>query len=191
MKITLLFTFVVLSATAQTNLFLSSNQPQAVTNSPAETVQAQNEPVALTQQQIEKIRADCIQSRRHICGKILKMLPDGFVIDSGYTNLTRSPLNLLWLVPGTAMASRPANVVEENQPDADCIGLVFLTDIPKKRGIKPALYDYVNLEGFPTGQYTYTSVGSVQRIVRKFSTKLVKSIQWKMDEAEKQNTPLK
>jgi len=185
MRIALLFAFVVLSATAQTNPLLSANRLEAPSNAPAETAPSQKERDVLMAQRIEKIRADCIQNRRHICGKILKVLPDGLVIDSGYTNLMRSPLDHSWLAPGTATAVRPDNVIEGNQPDADCVGLVFLTDIPKKRGIKPELYDYVNLQAFPAGQYTYTSVGDLQRTVRKFSTKLPKAIEWKLQEGEK------
>ncbi len=140
-------------------------------------------------QRVGKARWDCIQSRRIICGKILKVLADGLVIDSGYTNLMRFPLNRSWLAPGTVMAQRAANLVEDNQPEAICIGLVVLTDLPKKP--VPKAYDYVILTGYPTGKRVYTSVGSVRRTVRKFSTKLEKAVQWKLEEGERQDAPLK
>ena len=134
---------------------------------------------------------DCIRHRRIISGKIVKVLPDGLVIDSGYADLSRPPLNKSWLVPGTVTATRPANLVEANYPDAVCVGLVFLTDLPKSRRVIPKLYDYVNLEGFPVGQYTYTSVGDLQRTVRKFTTRLDNAAQWHFDLIEKQNAPPK
>ena len=140
-------------------------------------------------QRVEKARWDCIQSRRIICGKILKVLPDGFVIDSGYTNLLRVPLNRSWLAPGTVEARRAANLVEGNQANSVCVGLVFLADPPKKPVAR--MYDYVNLTGYPTGEYTYTSVGDVRRTVRRFSTKLQNAVQWKLDESDRQDAPLK
>jgi hypothetical protein len=105
----------------------------------------------------------------------------------------RSPLNKSWLIPGSVVASRPNNLVEANQPGAVCVGLVFLTDMPKTRGKakKPKVYDYVNVEGFPMGQYTYTSVGSIQRTVRLFTTKLAKATQWNFEQSKPQTTPSK
>ncbi len=188
MKIVLLFLLVVLSAAGQTNLAISTNRLENVgTSSSALTlsVQAATNQQVVTAEQVEKARLQCIESRRQICGKILKIFPEGLVIDSGYTNLGRAPLNRSWLVPGTVVAERPAHAIEENQPDSMCFGLVFLTDIPKIRGTKPKLYDYVNLEGYPTGQYTYTSVGNLQRTVRKFSTRLARSVDLKLREDEK------
>jgi hypothetical protein len=189
MRLAMLFFCAALSVQGQTNVTPASF-PGAVSNSSAKIFQDETNQ-NLSDAQLEKLRADCIESRRVICGKILKVLPDGLVIDSGYADLARDPLNRSWLAPGTVTVTRATNIVEGNQAESMCIGFVFLTDIPKKRGMNPKLYDYVNLEGFPTGQYTYTSVGNVQRIVRKFSTKLAKSIEWKMNEAEKQNAPIK
>ena len=74
---------------------------------------------------MEELRARCIENRRIICGKILKILPDGIVVDSGYTNLMRAPLNQSWLIPGTAMAERATNIVEGAAPDSVCVGQVF------------------------------------------------------------------
>ena len=138
-------------------------------------------------QRYEQTRVECIQARRIICGKIIKVLPDGLVIESGYTNLMRAPLNKSWLIPGTVVASRPANLVEANEPGTICVGLVFLADQPKGRGKpkKPKIYDYVDVEGFPLGQYTYTSVGGIQRTVRQFTTKLAKATQWRFDQSGK------
>ncbi len=98
--------------------------------------------------QREEIRTACIENRRHVCGKILKILPEGVVVDSGYTNLTSYPLNRSWLVPQTAAATRAVNLLEENQPNAFCVGLVFLDrTFPKTPAAKPKVYDFINLGG--------------------------------------------
>jgi len=180
MRIALILIFAVLSVSAQTN-------------SPVlETAQPQINP-GLLAQRYEQTRVDCIQGRRIICGKILKVLPDGLVIDSGYTNLMRSPLNKSWLIPGTVVATRPNNLVEANEPGTVCVGLVFLTDMPKTRGKpkKPKMYDYVNVEAFPMGQYTYASLGSIRRTVRLFTTKLAKATQWSFEQSEPPAIPPK
>jgi len=183
--------FVAMNVLAQTNEVASTNKPIEIP-SPGK-IQGQTNQDLFVAQDIEAIRMDCIQNRRMICGKILKVLPDGLVVDSGYTDLSRAPLNSSWLVPGTVVVARASNLVENNQPDSPCIGLVFLTDLPKlkARNAKPKLFDYVNIGVFPTGQYTYTSVGDVRRTVRKFSASLQRAVQWKLDENEKQNEPLK
>jgi hypothetical protein len=123
-------------------------------------------------QATEAMRAECIQGRRIICGKILKVLPTGLVVDSGYTSLMRHPLDRSWLIPGTVEAARETNLVEKNEADCVCVGLVFVTDLPKSRRAKPKLYDYVNLQAFPAGHFTYNSVGTIQRTVRHFSGSL-------------------
>lgn len=185
MRLALLYFFAVLSALAQTNSPVPTNR--------LETFQIQTNQGLSLAQRYEKTRIDCIQSRRIICGKILKVLPDGLVVESGYTNLMRSPINKSWLIPGTVVATRSANFVEANQPDAVCVGLVFLTDLPKSRGKpkKPKLYDYVNVESFPIGLYTYASVGGLHRTVRQFTTNLPNATQWNFEQSEQQNTPPK
>jgi hypothetical protein len=185
MRLALLFVFAVLSATAQTNSV-------ATTNNPAASSPPTNNSLTLAQR-YEKARMDCIQSRRIICGKIVKILPDGLVVESGYADLMRPPVNQSWLIPGTVTATRPANLVEANQADAVCVGLVFVTDLPNSRGAqpKPKLYDYVNLEGFPVGQYTYDSIGGIQRTVREFTTKLANATQWHFDQNEQPTAPSK
>ena len=192
MKLALLtFVFAALSAAPQTNLVAPTNQFVVVSNLPALTVSTDtNQGLALAQR-VEAMRAVCIQNRRMICGKILKVLPDGIVVDSGYTNLMRAPLNQSWLIPGTAEAVRASNLVEANQPDAVCLGLVFLTDLPKSPGAKPKVFDFVNLEGFPMGQYTYTSVGDLKRTVRRFTTKVANSVRWNFEENVNPSTPTK
>ena len=185
MRIALLIVFAALCASAQTN-------PVAGTgNSPA--LQSPTNQVLSAAERFEKIRLDCIASRRIICGKIIKVLPDGLVVESGYTNLMRSPLEKSWLIPGTVTASRAAGLVEANQAGAVCVGTVFLADLPKGRGAapKPQLYDYVNLEGFPVGEYTYSTIGDIHHTVREFTTKLENAAHWHFDQSEATNAPAK
>ncbi len=181
MRFVLPFVLIGLSAVAQTNTVPPSASPNAtVTATQAQTAQEIAEA-----QKIEKIRATCIENRRIIAGKIIKILPDGLVVDSGYTNLARFPLDHSWLIPGTVTAMRATNVIESNYPDSICIGPVFLMDLPKRPIAKPKLYDYVSLEAFPTGQYTYNSVGDLQRTVRRFSTRLPASVEWALEQSKK------
>jgi hypothetical protein len=121
----------------------------------------------------EQIRGRVLEGRRSICGKIVRIFPDGLLVEAGYTNLLREPLTKSWLVPGTVTASLAPNVVESREPGAICVGTVFLTDLP--RG-KPHLYDYVILAGYPTGETTYTTVGSIKKTARRFSANLDKAV---------------
>lgn len=184
-RILLLFVIAVLSVSAQTNSLQSAGRAE-----PAPT--ATNEALSAALR-FQKVRMDCIRARRIICGKIIKVLPEGLAVDSGYTNLMRAPLNKSWFIPGTVVATRPAGLIEANQPDAVCVGLIFLADLPKSKGKprKPKLYDYVNLEAFPIGMYTYTSVGAVQHTVRRFTTKLSTATQWNFKQSEQANAPSK
>jgi molybdopterin-guanine dinucleotide biosynthesis protein len=44
--------------------------------------------------------------------------------------------------------------------------------------MKPMVFDYVLLEGFPMGKYAYTSVGDVTHTVRQFSAKVTTAVHW-------------
>jgi hypothetical protein len=181
-KITMLFLLAAVGCkTAVTN------HPDEATNPSPEQLQNQTkrDQISPIFHDRETVRAICIEGRRLVCGKILEVLPDGLVVDSGYTDLLRQPLIQSWLVPGTVKASRAENLLEENKPGANCIGLVFLTNLPKGKKFKPAQYDYVIIEGYPAGQYTYTSVGSVQRTVRQFSASLNGAVNWNLKTSRK------
>ena len=160
----------VLSAAAQSSSIPTTNRTNA------------ENPELAWALKVEAVRTNCIQNRRRICGKILKIFPEGVVVDSGYTNLARTQINRSWLIPGTVAAERAKNIIEEKQPGAFCIGLVFVTDLPKSPRTKPRLYDYINLEAFPAGQFSYVSVGDVHRTVRKFSAKLTKAMEFALQE---------
>src|SRR5215469_12800497 len=41
----------------------------------------------------ESVRTACINSRRRICGRVIKITPQGLVVDSGYTSLQRPQLS--------------------------------------------------------------------------------------------------
>ena len=129
-------------------------------------------------QQAEQIRADCVNGRRRICGQVLQVTPGGLVVDSGYTDLLRAELSQAWVAPGTVTTSRPANLIEENAPGSPCIGLVFLADIPKRPAVK--LYDYVIIEAYPAGEYSYQPVPGVTKNIRRFSARLEGAVQWNL-----------
>ncbi len=179
-RVTILFMFATLAVSAQTNLVRATDGTNQISPAAPSSSLSPTNPAPSVADRIQRVRADCIQGRRSICGKILQVLPEGLVVDSGYTNLLRAPITRSWLVPGTVTASRATGLVEGREPGSVCVGLVFLTDVPKSRRLKPKTYDYVILEGYPTGQYTYTSVGNVQRTVRKFTAIIEKAVDLKL-----------
>ena len=168
--ITVLWLVTAFGAGAQTNL--TTNTPGLESNRLA------------TQQLSEQLRAQCIAQRRSICGKIVRILPNGILVESGYTNLARAPLTKSWLIPGTVTAARGENLVETREAGTMCLGTVFLTDLP--RG-KPHQYDYVVIAGYPTGEFSSSSVGSVQKTVRRFSANLDKAVRTNLAAAQEQH----
>jgi len=134
---------------------------------------------------------DCIEGRRLICGRVLKVLSDGLVVDSGYTDLLRPPLTQSWVVPGTVLVSRPLNTLELQQAGTPCIGLVFLTDIPKRPKVKN--FDYVIIMGYPAGQSVYSPAPNVGKMIRKFSAGLETAVRLTVQdhaEGSRTNTPV-
>src|SRR5580700_1179538 len=97
MRLQILLLFVSMPVLAQTNNFNAATQSNQVPGLPSGQFQNQTNPAVSYAQYIAKIREGCIQNRRVVCGRILKILPEGMVIDSGYTNLMRPPLNRSWL----------------------------------------------------------------------------------------------
>ena len=131
-------------------------------------------------QSVEQVRIQCLADRKMICGKILRVLPDGLVVESGYSDLLRPPLTTSWLVPGTVAAKRTPDLIESRDPGSVCVGTVFLTDLPRARGKKPKPFDYVILLGYPAGEYTYASVGEVQKTVRRFTGTLAAAVRFRI-----------
>jgi hypothetical protein len=136
----------------------------------------------------EQLRAECINGRRRICGKVVQIVPagrvpGGLVVDSGYTNLLRPELSRSWVAPGNVSATKTKDLVEQKSPGAICVGLVYLTDIPKKPVVK--LYDYVMLEAYPACQSNYSPVPGVNKTIRRFSGGLVTAVQLNLDDGQK------
>jgi hypothetical protein len=105
-----------------------------------------------------------------ICGRILRVLPEGIVVESGYTNLLRKPLVRSWLVPATAVVSPNRILVESKEPEAVCVGQLLLTNLPP-RG-KPHPGDYVIICGYPAAEITYNTVGTLRKTSRRYSASL-------------------
>ena len=105
------------------------------------------------------------------------------VVDSGYAGLLKPPLNQSWVVRGTAEVKRDPAAVEEKKSDAVCIGLVFLTGIPKKPQVHE--YDYVVIHAYPAGQHVYTPVPGVQKTIRRFSGSLERAIKLNLEAERK------
>ncbi len=131
----------------------------------------------------EQIRTDCIAGRRIICGRVLKVLPDGLVVESGYTDLLREPLTQSWVVAGNVSAHRDPALLERNEPGTPCVGLAFLTDISKRKKVKK--FDYVIIMGYPAGQYAYAPAPNVKKTIRKFSAGLETAVRLSLEAAEK------
>jgi len=139
-------------------------------------------PPAVIFRNVEQVRAGCLEGRRMICGKILRVLPDGLVVESGYTDLLRPPLTDSWFAPGTVAATRTPNLVESREPGSPCVGTVFLSDLPRSRGKKSKQFDYVILLGYPAGEHTYTSVGTMQKTLRRFTGTLAAAVKYQIAE---------
>jgi hypothetical protein len=105
---------------------------------------------------------------------VIQVLPDGLIVDSGYDNLLNPPFNQSWVVRGTADVKRDPAMVEENRPDAIGVGLVCLTELPKRPPVK--IYDYVVIRGYPAGERMYTPVPGVQKTLRRFSASLDRAV---------------
>jgi len=147
------------------HLLAQTNVPDATNG----LLAAKTSAPVITPLRAERMRAVCVQGRRCVCGRVLKILPSGVVVESGYTSLMRPELKGAWLVPGTVTASLTPSLVEGVEPGAVCVGQVFLTDLPRHRHAKINLYDYVVVNAYPAGEFTYASVGGMQRTVRRFS----------------------
>jgi hypothetical protein len=144
-----------LPAVAQTNVSISS------------AVQTNQMAVRDGSQRPERIRAACINGRRCVCGKVIKIVPQGLVVESGYTTLMQPPFTGSWVIPSGALVNRDPKLIERDEPASPCIGTVLLTGFPKRPTVK--LYDYVLLQAYPAGEYLYTPVPGVEKKIRKFA----------------------
>jgi hypothetical protein len=122
----------------------------------------------------EEIRSACIANRRCVCGRVLEVTPAGLVVESGYPMLLKPPFSHSWLTRGSAALVRPADLVEGTAPDSIAVGVVFLTDIPRRKTVHQ--YDYVALIGYPAGQYDYTPLPTVKKTIRRFAGGLERAV---------------
>jgi hypothetical protein len=130
------------------------------------TTNATNQ-ISVRDQRTEQIRAACINGRRCVCGKVIQIVPEGLIVESGYTALMEPRFVGSWLIPSGALVSRDPKLIERNEPASPCIGTVLLIDFPRRPAVK--LYDYVLLQAYPAGQYRYTPVPGVEKQIRKFA----------------------
>lgn len=54
---------------------------------------------------------------------------------------------------------------------------------------KPKRFDYVIIEGYPTGQHTYTLLGTIHKTVRRFSAQLSKAVELDIQAEPKAPSP--
>lgn len=148
----LLLLVTLLPAAAQTNVSSAAAESSAIEKRTAE------------------IRADCINGRRCICGKVIQIVPGGLIVESGYTDLLKPEFNESWVVSERALVKRDPKLLERAEPASPCIGTIFLTDLPKRPKVK--LYEYVVLLAYPAGTHHYIPVPGVDKTVRKFAAGL-------------------
>jgi len=129
-------------------------------------------------QRAADIRAACINGRRCVCGKVIKIVPEGLIVESGYTALMEPPFTGAWVIPGGALVNRDSKLIERSEPASPCIGTVLLTDFPKRPAVK--LYDYVLLQAYPAGEYLYIPVPGVEKQIRKFAGGLDTAVKLKV-----------
>ncbi len=180
---TLGFAFATIASVAQ-NSPTTHSQKNAVASADR-SAQNASAPSSGAGRREQEVRKFCIEGRRLICGRILDIVPEGLIVESAYTNLLREPISRSWLIPGTAQATKAENLIESKTPGAICVGQVLLTDTPKGKRAKPARYDYVIVQAYPAGQYTYTPAGAVQLSVRRFSANLPAAVQTTLDAEKK------
>jgi hypothetical protein len=174
---------VATTTAAETNLSTAGNEMVSARLDHASILPSVTNAEVVPGQNRDAIRNECIQGRRVICGRVIKVLSEGLVVDSGYTSLLQAPFNQSWLVSGGAVVKRDPKALELNEPGASCIGPVFLAHYPKKPAVK--LYDYVVIQGYPVGDHTYTSVPGIQKTVRNFSAGLDTAIKMNLEAGEK------
>src|SRR6266436_549604 len=97
MKLFLLIFFsAVLPAVAQTNISSPTNQTNQI---------------SARDQRAAEIRVACINGRRCVCGKVIKIVPEGLIVESGYTALMQPPFTGSWAIPSGALVNRDKNLI--------------------------------------------------------------------------------
>jgi hypothetical protein len=177
----ILLVAVALPSLADTNVVSTTNKTASarVTEKGPASAEARN----ASARRAEEVRMMCIEGRRYICGRVLQILPDGLVVDSGYSDLLKPPFNQSWVVRANVAVTKSPSLVEEKKPDAFCVGLVFLTSTPKRPVVKA--YDYVVIHGYPAGEHVYAPVPGVQKTIRQFSASLERAVSLTLAPSEK------
>jgi hypothetical protein len=132
----------------------------------------------------EQIRKDVVDHRRFICGRVMQIVPDGLVVESGYTSLLNPPPPS-WVIPGNVTATRDPHAVEAVSPDSVCIGLVFITDFPRRPPVKR--YDYVLIHGYPAGEYDYAPLPGIHKTLRRFAGGVERAVTLNLQAREKKS----
>jgi hypothetical protein len=176
-KFAIMLSLTVFTGLAETSAATSTNSP-----TPSGSLSAPAQPFN-SDQRAEQIRTACIEGRRFISGRVVQVTPEGLVVDSGYKQLLSPPFNHSWVVRGTASVDRDPHAVEQKKPDAVCVGLVFLSNIPKRPAVRN--YDYVVIHGYPTGDHVYVPVPGVEKTIRGFSASLERAVQINLDRERK------
>src|SRR5258705_451968 len=99
---------LALVAVAQTNTNVASSTIQ--------TNQTNATAVADPVQRAAEIRAACIEGRRCVCGKVIKIVPEGLIVESGYTALMEPPFTGAWVIPSGALVNRDPKLIERSEP---------------------------------------------------------------------------
>lgn len=131
----------------------------------------------------EKIRAECIEARRYVAGRVVEITPTGLVVESGYSALLTPPFNQSWVVHGIATVESDPPGPEEKHPDAVCRGQVYLTNTPRRPKVKA--YDYVVIHAYPAGEEVYRPVPGVEKILRRYSASLETAVKLELERREK------
>ena len=171
----------VLSSAVALLLFAVAPTAPAQTNAPAADSDSLTNRAASLELS-EQMRAQCIAGRRSICGKDSADFSRRHPGRMQLHELGARDADKILARAGQCSRQPRGKSCREPRAGRACIGTVFLTDLP--RG-KPHQYDYVIIAGYPTGEFTYTSVGTIQKTVRRFSANLDKAVKVNMEAAEK------
>ena len=159
-------------------LIIFSARLPAMGQTNASTPGTSTNQIAVRNQRAAEIRVACINGRRCVCGKVIGIVPEGLIVESGYIALMEPPFSQSWVIPAGALVKRDSKLLERSAPASPCIGTVLLTDFPSRPAVK--LYDYVLLQAYPAGEYLYTPVPGVEKQIRKFAGGLDTAVKIKL-----------
>ncbi len=175
--------FLLLAVSAALPLYGNpTNSPPAALPDRPLTPEERAKPLAHAQL-AEAIRAECIEARRYVAGRVIDITSTGLVVESGYSALLQPPFNQSWVVPGNATVQADSPAPEEKHPDAVCRGQVYLTHSPRRPKVKQ--YDYVVIHAYPAGEEVYRPVPGVEKTLRRYSASLEYAVKLEVERREK------